>query len=81
MGQDFDYTNGVETTDLLNGATKYVFNSNTAEAKIFDGAHGTLPELRPLNINSDWTLAIDYKFILTPALYVNGVEYVLASCY
>ena len=81
MGHDFEFTSGVNTTDLLNGASKLVFNSQTTDAKIFDGAHGTLPEIRPLSINSDWTLAIDYKFLLNQSLYNNGNEYVLASCY
>jgi len=81
MGKDFYYTSGVNTYDLLNGTSKYVFNSSTTDAKIFDGAHGALPEIRPLSVNSDWTLAIDYKFLLTAALYSGSPEYVLASCY
>ena len=81
MGRDFEYTSGVNTYDLLNGASKLTFNSQTTDAKIFDGAHGTLPEIRPLSTNSDWTLALDYKFLLTAALYNSGTEYVLASCY
>ena len=82
MGHDFYYTNGVNTTNLLNGSQKLVFNNSTTDAKIFDGNHGTLPEVRPLAVNSDWTLALDYKFLLTPAMYSNGSgDYVLASCY
>ena len=80
MGCDFDYQYGVNTVDLLNGSNKIVFNSSTAEARIYDGQHG-IGEVRPLAVNSDWTLAIDYKFLLTHALYNNGTEYVLASCY
>ena len=86
MGHDFNYTTGVNTTDLLNGASKITFSSNTTEAKIYDGAHAyngsTLGEVRPLSVReSDWTLALDYKFLLTPEVYNSSREYVLASCY
>jgi hypothetical protein len=81
MGHDFNYTSGVNTIDLLNGNSKYVFTSSTSDAKIYDGEHGGLPEIRPLNVNSDWTLAIDYKFLLTPTIFPSGTEWTLASCY
>lgn len=81
MGHDFNYTSGVTAYDLLNGASKLTFNSQTSDAKIFDGEHAGLPNIRPLYVNSDWTLAIDYKFLMTQALYSNGTEWVLASCY
>lgn len=80
MGHDFDFQYGVNTTDLLNGANKLVFNSSTSDAKIYDGQHG-VGEVRPLSTNSDWTLAIDYKFLLNHALYNGGTQYVIASCY
>ena len=81
MGHDFDYTSGVNTIDLLNGSSKYIFNNSTTDAKIYDGEHGSLPEIRPLSGNSDWTLAIDYKFLLTSTLYSQGTEWTLVSCY
>ena len=80
MGRDFEYTQSVTTTDLLNGADRLVFTSDTTEAKIFDGNHG-VGEVRPLAINSNWTLAIDFKFLLDPDLYSKSAEYVLVSCY
>jgi len=35
--------------------------------------------ITPLMLNSDWTLAIDYKFNSVEKL--EGTEFVLASCY
>ena len=80
MGQDFNYETGVNTYDLLNGADSFQFSSSTTEAKIYDGAHA-LGEIRPLAVNGDWTLAIDYKFLLNASVYSKGAEFVLASCY
>jgi len=80
MGQDFNYETGVNTYDLLNGAESFQFSSSTTEAKIYDGAHA-LGEIRPLAVNGDWTLAIDYKFLLNASVYSKGAEFVLASCY
>lgn len=80
MGQDFDYTEGVNTIDLLNGTDQCLFTGSTTEVKIYDGAHG-LEEIRPLAVNGDWTLALDYKFLHTYATYDNAQEVVLASCY
>jgi hypothetical protein len=81
MGRDFDYIGDGASINLLN-TDKYVFNNSTQDVKIFDGAHDSLPEIRPLSVNSDWVLAIDYKFLLTPNMYYSGKnEFVLASCY
>ena len=75
MGQDFNYVEGVQVTNLLNGASYLELDGTTEAIKIFNN-------IQPLSANKDWTLAIDYKFLMN-AGQVNfvGNEYVLASCY
>ena len=80
MGQDFDYTSGVTTIDLLNGSNKLTFNNSASYVRIYDGEHG-VGTVKPLAANDDWTLALDYKFLLTSTLYSRYRELVLASCY
>ena len=75
MGHDFNYIEGVETTNLLGADDKIVFEGNTDEARIFNS-------VKPLASNQDWTLALDYKFLMSNAsTFNNGNEFVLASCY
>ena len=75
MGQDFNYVEGVQVTNLLNGASYLELDGTTEAIKIFNN-------IQPLSANKDWTLAIDYKFLMN-AGQVNfvGNEYVLVSCY
>ena len=80
VGHDFNYTAGVNTTNLLGSSSKFVFNGNTTDAKIYDGLHG-IGEIRPLAVNDDWTLAIDYKMLLNGTIYNRSLEWVIASCY
>ena len=89
MGHDFNYTTGVNTYDLV-GNNTLTFSGDEIESIVFDGTSGH-QEIRPfekiLNPETgemeykDFTLAIDYKFLLTTALASNTEEYVLASCY
>jgi len=75
MGNDFDYTEGVTMTNLLGDADKIVLDGTTEGIKIFNN-------IKPLSINSDWTLALDYKFLFNnDKSNFSGTEYVLASCY
>jgi hypothetical protein len=81
MGHEFDYTTGVNTTDLLHGASKLVFSGvDDGDVKIYDGNHG-MGEIRPLSVNQDWTIALDYKFLLNSTVLNTTREFVLASCY
>jgi hypothetical protein len=83
MGHDFDFTEGVTTTNLMGTADKFTFTGDIdAETKIYDGTHGGLSNIRPLSTNSSWTLAIDYKIIIDTAFKDSQAdEFVLASCY
>ena len=78
MGHDFEYTEGVSVTNLLGSSDKIVLDSSTDEIKTFNS-------IKPLSINSDWTLAIDYRFLLNNIGKVQfnnaSAEYVLLSCY
>ena len=81
MGHEFDYTEGTTMTDLLHGASKFTFSGlGEADVKIYDGAHG-VGEIRPLSVNQDWTIALDYKFLLDNTVFNQAKEFVLASCY
>ena len=76
MGHDFNFTEGVTVTNLLGNEEELSFTGDvTNEVQIYNN-------ITPLNTNSNWTLAIDYKFILDTA-FKDGIagEYVLASCY
>ena len=75
-------TAGVTTTNLLGSIEQLTFTGDAdAEVQIFDGNHGTLNRICPLSTNTNWTLAIDYKFIIDTS-YKNSQtsEFVLASC-
>ena len=81
MGQDFDYQEGVSVTNLLGNESEFTFGGTTDDIHIYNGTGGH-SEIRPLAINSDWTLAIDYKFLMDNVSSFNGGrEFVLASCY
>ena len=76
MGHDFNFTEGVTTTNLLGNEEQLNFSGgNNAEIQIYN-------DITPLESNSNWTLAIDYKFILD-TIFKDSTdsEYVLASCY
>lgn len=75
MGQDFNYTEGVEVTDLLDGDDEIILDGTTDPVRVYN-------TIKPLAINSDWTFAIDYKLLMdSAASFNNGQEFVLASCY
>lgn len=75
MGTDFYYTSGVNMTDLLNGAEKITLTGSSTRAQIKNN-------ITPLaDLASDWTLAIDYKFLMDNSTYTSGREFVLLSCY
>ena len=75
MGQDFNYTDGVTTTNLLAGNTPVQLEGIANDAMVYNN-------ITPLATNSDWTFAIDYKFLMNSGkLNFSGNEYVLASCY
>ena len=75
MGCDFNYTEGVVTTNLLGNETELIFEGTSSDAIIYNN-------ITPLADNSDWTLAIDYKFLFNSGkVNFYGNEYVLASCY
>ena len=75
MGNDFYYTSGVNTTDLLDGAEKLTLTGSSTRVYVKNS-------ITPLaNLASDWTLAIDYKFLMDSSAYASGREFVLLSCY
>ena len=77
MGYDFNYVEGVNTTDLLTNLENHqlVLDGSTADIQIYN-------DITPLATNSDWTLAIDYKILMDNiSNFTNGIEFVLASCY
>lgn len=75
MGQDFNYTEGVEVTDLLEGDDEIILDGTSDPVRVYNA-------IKPLAINSDWTFAIDYKLLMdSAASFNNGQEFVLASCY
>ena len=75
MGHDFDYTDGVTTTNLLGMQNKLIFDGTSNNIMAFNN-------IKPLSINQDWTLALDYKFLLRNAQFLRtSGEFILASCY
>ena len=85
MGHDLYYrSDSINTADLLSGAEKITLNGQNGQVRrtfTFDG-ESTAQEIKPmLDINSDWTIAIDYKFIVDSALFNSSREFVLLSCY
>jgi hypothetical protein len=75
MGNDFYYTDGVNTVDLLNGLQKVRLTGESSSTLVKQ-------DIKPLaTLASDWTLAIDYKFLMDQSTYNNGREFVLLSCY
>ena len=80
MGQQYDYPEGVNITNLLGNDDIIELDGSTDMIHIYDGQGGR-SNIRPLSVNSDWTLALDYKFLMdSESSFFNG-EYVLASCY
>lgn len=80
MGQQYDYPEGVNITNLLGNDDVIELDGTIGEARIYDGQSGN-PDIRPLSMNSDWTLALDYKFLMDSESSFFNTEYVLASCY
>jgi hypothetical protein len=74
MGQEFDYPEGVNITNLLGHESSLLFDGDASSAIVYNN-------ITPLSTNGDWTLALDYKFLIDDANYFYGNEYVLASCY
>ena len=74
LGLEFDYTDGVNITNLLGNETKLILDGTD------DGVH-IYNNITPLSTNGDWTFAIDYKVLMDSASSFTGTEYVLASCY
>ena len=75
MGQDFNYTEGVNMVDLLNGEEEIILDGTRDAVRVYNS-------ITPLAVNSDWTIAIDYKLLMdSAASFSNGQEFVLASCY
>lgn len=80
MGQQYDYPEGVNITNLLGNDSIIELDGSTDMIRVYDGQGGR-SNIRPLSVNSDWTLALDYKFLMdSESSFFNG-EYVLASCY
>jgi len=78
MGNDFYFTSdsNVNTIDLLEGAEELALSGTGTDAKVM---HNVTPLI---SLDSDWTLALDYKFLMTVNLkQQNRNEYVLLSCY
>jgi hypothetical protein len=81
MGQDFNYVEGTSVINLLGTEPELTFDGSTDDVIVYNGT-GTHTEVRPLATNSDWTLAIDYKFLMDSAeAFAESPEFVLASCY
>ena len=75
MGQDFEYTEGAVATNLLGQESEIRLDGNSDAVHVYN-------QIKPLSANSDWTLAIDYKFLMdSETNFVAGNEFVLASCY
>jgi len=78
MGHDFEYTEGVTEVNLLGSSDKLVLDGSQEEIQIYN-------DIKPLSTNSDWTLAIDYRFLLNNVgknqFNSATCDYVLASCY
>lgn len=87
-GQDvLRFSGGVRTIVTDTTSTAKDARTINNEVKIYDGGvHGgaTLPAIYPLSsLENDFTLAIDFKFLLDNTLWsgFNTEEYVIASCY
>ena len=81
MGHDFDFTDGVTTYNLLGSADSIVLSGDDeSEIKVYNGV-GSMPEIKPLATNQDWTLALDYKFLVEQSQLADAGELVLMSCY
>ena len=79
MGHEFDYETGAIVANLIGGTEPRKFEGGTDEVII--PLINNEP-ICPLSTNSDWTIAIDYKFLMNTAQsFSNGREFVLASCY
>lgn len=75
MGQDFEYTEGAVATNLLGQESEIRLDGNSDAVHVYN-------QIKPLSTNSDWTLAIDYKFLMdSETNFIAGNEFVLASCY
>jgi len=75
MGHDFDYVEGATMTNLLGVEEKLIFEGRADDAHIYNS-------LMPLSISQDWTLALDYQFLMDSATSFGASnEFVLASCY
>ena len=74
FGHEFDYDSGVNITQLVDLNNKLVLDGTQEYIQVFNN-------ITPLSTNSDWTFAIDYKFLMTSDYFSNGTEFVLASCY
>jgi hypothetical protein len=59
MGYDYNYVEGVTTTDLLENIENnmLVLDGTTDPIVVYNS-------ITPLATNSDWTLAIDYKMLM-----------------
>lgn len=73
LGHDFNYKNITNAQELVNVNNPRVFTGDTT------GVWDT--NIKPLDGNKAFTLAIDYKFLLDSARFNNMNELVLASCY
>lgn len=77
FGLECDYNvDDIITTNLLaNQQLPLKLEGSADEAIIYNS-------ITPLSLNSDWTFAIDYKFLIDNRnSFNNGNEFVLASCY
>ena len=74
MGQEYDYPEGVNITNLLGNDSNIVLDGTTDTIRVYNN-------ITPLALNSDWTLALDYKFLMDSQVSFVNNEYVLASCY
>ena len=75
MGHDFEYVDGVNMVNLLGSASSYTLDGTQEEIHVYNS-------IKPLSMNGDWTIAIDYKFLMDSKNSFNDTtESVLASCY
>ena len=74
MGQEYDYPEGVNITNLLGNESIINLDGTTDTIQVYN-------DIKPLYTNSDWTLALDYKFLMDAETSFYGNEYVIASCY
>ena len=74
MGHDYDYSN-VPKTNLVADRNQFYFNGAVSGVYAFNS-------IKPLEEDKDFTLAIDFKFLMSNySTWSGSNEFVLVSCY